>query len=315
MFNGSMFGWGGHNPSGGARGGVSQVFNRVVRCRNVSRLLKYVQIWGEMGEVLLDENNISNAISATQLYYPENVIIIDISREFTRKKINLIAFAFRNLTDFGVTKVEVVPWDTNLVSNRPMSMLSPFLEGHAKLEPKVIFTERHYNVELEQMAFLDCDSCECADYPTKQFTTFGHCDLQFQRERLRALVPEDYLPPWLEPDTASQLPMLVPSAVSVQQWVWMLYAGVTPTSCRLPCTTTTVRTKFKFEKRTADWADGINGGVDWVVLTLPESLRRTETRRLPFSLGRLLSTLGGSLGLWLGLGLLQLGALLCPSPG
>ena len=172
--------------------------------------------------------------------------------------------------------------------------------------------EYHYSVELQQTKFLPEDTVRCAEYPTEQFKSFKDCDIQHMREQLKGLGLEDYKPFWLVPDICQTSyvnfrlhnSLKYSSESSMSNSVFSIYSGVKSSSCPLPCTTTYVKTKSKHSKMTASW--GINGGLHWVVLTLPNRLRVTETKYVPFSLGRLLSDLGGGLGLWMGLGVMQL---------
>ena len=46
--------------------------------------------------------------------------------------------------------------------------------------------------------------------------------------------------------------------------------------------------------------------LNWISLSLPDEVRVTETLFVETSVGQVLSDIGGTLGLWLGLGVLQL---------
>ena len=71
-------------------------------------------------------------------------------------------------------------------------------------------------------------------------------------------------------------------------------------SCLLPCTTFHTNIRFETER--------FNPG-NKIVLTFANKIQVTTTDFLPFHLSTLLSDLGGSMGLWLGLGVLQAGQL------
>ena len=95
--------------------------------------------------------------------------------------------------------------------------------------------------------------------------------------------------------------------VCYNETVWdavsLLYVGATISSCSLPCTTTVAKTKFRFEK--VSEGDEIRK-MNWIVFVLPEKIRVTATMQKKTSFSQILSDLGGTLGLWLGIGVLQL---------
>ena len=83
----------------------------------------------------------------------------------------------------------------------------------------------------------------------------------------------------------------------------LLYTGLTESPCPLPCTTSIAETRFRFQK--VSGSKGSNG-LNWISLSLPDEVRLTETLFVEISVGQVLSDIGGTLGLWLGLGVLQL---------
>ena len=79
--------------------------------------------------------------------------------------------------------------------------------------------------------------------------------------------------------------------------------GTEPSPCPLPCTTTHTDVRFLSE-----YAKKNN--LSTITLIFSNTMKVTTTSFLPFHLSSLLSDLGGSMGLWLGLGVLQAGQLL-----
>ena len=69
------------------------------------------------------------------------------------------------------------------------------------------------------------------------------------------------------------------------------------------CTTNIAKTKLGFKKVSEGQGDY---RFNWISWTLPDEVRVTETLFVEISVGQVLSDIGGTLGLWLGLGVLQL---------
>ena len=77
-----------------------------------------------------------------------------------------------------------------------------------------------------------------------------------------------------------------------------LIDGTQLSDCPLPCTTTNTETKQLYEKTNSRNASTIS-------LSFSSRVMVTKTDFLKFSLASLFSEMGGSMGLWMGLGLVQ----------
>ena len=99
------------------------------------------------------------------------------------------------------------------------------------------------------------------------------------------------------------MPTYVNTSVdSVESYVkyYSLVDGTDVSPCPLPCTQTRTRVSKSHSTKLSVPVIRINFLRDMAV---------TKTDFLAFSLNRFLSSVGGSLGLWLGLGMVQLGEL------
>ena len=85
----------------------------------------------------------------------------------------------------------------------------------------------------------------------------------------------------------------------VPQEYFTLENGMRIPPCKSPCTTTKGTTQLALTAK----------GKPTAILSFKKQMAVTVTDFTPFSLSIFLSNVGGSLGLWLGLGLLQLGEL------
>ena len=78
-----------------------------------------------------------------------------------------------------------------------------------------------------------------------------------------------------------------------------LWGGSKPSPCPLPCTTTYTDTRLLSN------IPAKLGNTSFIDLHFSNTMKVTTTDFLPFYLTTLLADLGGSMGLWLGLGVLQ----------
>ena len=131
-------------------------------------------------------------------------------------------------------------------------------------------------------------------------------DNSFQRKHLQEQTP--FKPYWAFGHLTNDEPNFITKGIMdavTHNTVNLLYTGATRSSCLLPCTTTIAKTKFRFEK-VSDTEGKDSERLNWIVFYLPEEMRVTSTTMKVTTFSQILSDLGGTLGLWLGLGVLQL---------
>ena len=285
------------------RGSGEEVFNRVKSQRNNSQFLRMINLMSENGvDIRVDSVDLEMDISRP--YYPENVLNIHLNKLGGLQKMEIIALGFENLAKHGVQKVEFRLLDSGLVTSRPLVSLGQFygdlIAIDSKPESGKSSYEYHYNVVMEQNKFLEEDIPKnCVDYPTEEFEDYQSCDDAFQRKYIETHYPS-YKPYW----AFGQLGNEVPNAHNLRHnRLHLLVYGATKSTCPLPCITSVAKTRFMFEK--------ISHGYDmetlnWILFNLPDNVRLTETLFRDYSIGQILSDIGGTLGLWLGLGVLQL---------
>ena len=73
--------------------------------------------------------------------------------------------------------------------------------------------------------------------------------------------------------------------------------------CKMPCTTTRTNTKIIANSNTPR-------AENTIIIVFTDTMQITKTQFVQFNLWSFLSDIGGSLGLWLGLGIVQLGEII-----
>ena len=285
----------GHTVNGSVRGSAEEVFNRVKNQRNNSLFLRTIQLFGEETEIIVNTGDMAMGISRP--YYPENILNIPLNRLESIQKSQMMAVGFENMEKHGVEKVKFRLLDRSLVTRRPLVSLGQFYEDLIVIESQSKYHEYHYNVVLEQTRFLeDDDSKNCINFPTTEFEDYQSCDDSFQKEYLQRRTP--YKPFWAFGELSNEEPnrLFLPFT---HMPATRLYIGATRSPCPLPCTTTVAKTRLRFDRVSEE-------KFNWIVFYLPEEVRVTETLNKDTSIGQILSDIGGTLGLWLGLGILQL---------
>ena len=164
---------------------------------------------------------------------------------------------------------------------------------------------KEYMVEVHKIEHVEEDPAQgCRRYPNKNFETFNDCDMAFMRRGIAASYGA----------YPSFNPLMVAENES-EATSWMevgsdFYApkqfnfrdmsdGTTPSDCPPSCTLHHISASFLAETpRNKNYSE--------IVLTLSNTVTATATTFPKFKLDLALAELGGSMGLWLGLGILQI---------
>ena len=165
-----------------------------------------------------------------------------------------------------------------------------------------IGTMKSYSIEFKQNIFIEKDTSKsCKNYPNTKFVSYDECDQAFVKKSLKQVYPLN--PFWA--DYANENVTLNATYYNyheINSYMFNLYSGATETECDLPCATTTVFSRMIYE---TNWPTINTFSGNYIDLTPSTRVLITKTEFPPFSLSMALASYGGSMGFWLGLGVVQ----------
>ena len=151
-------------------------------------------------------------------------------------------------------------------------------------------------IKLKENIFVEEDiSKNCVNYPHGKYASYNECDEDF----LGSAIPPGLVPIWSGSNFEN-----VTTSLYVKNIAHPLYDygdladGTQKSACLLPCSTIYVESRQLAEKT-------FNANNSVINLTFSQGVVVTKTNFLKFIFTNFLSDLGGCMGLWLGIGLLQ----------
>ena len=199
--------------------------------------------------------------------------------------------------------------DINIFANRPVQQNNGFFTGDKiflkqKIDGGGLF--RAFSIEFSQNVFVEQDSSKnCKNYPNMQFESYSDCDQDFVRRSLQDVYTLQ--PYWAALDHANvTMNAFEHDYFKIEPSIFNLFAGATTSSCPLPCVTTKTFSSLVYE---SEWPQGTHESVNFLDLTPSPTVMITRTDFPIFALASALSSYGGSMGFWLGLGVVQLAQL------
>ena len=143
---------------------------------------------------------------------------------------------------------------------------------------------------------LNIESLADLCYQTRQYASYSECDDEF----LHRSLPPNLVPIWLADSLEQVSPSMQVDTFPNNSIAYDdLPDGTQLSDCPLPCTTTSVETRILTETSSSNNISTIN-------LTFSPTIIVTTTSFLKFIFAKFLSDLGGCLGLWLGLSMVQM---------
>ena len=238
-------------------------------------------------------------IKLIRLNHPSNCLTLDLVKipNLNLKGINQIHIRFRKSSKYK----EEVQMEDRLYSLSRAFKYNRFEIVGPKMELKNLSknTYRYFSVQFDQKRFLEDDPGKiCRKYMK---TSYNDCDEEFMMKSLRKNYPANFMPVWATPN----LSLVTTHIIGDQDSFYKNYAGLilgsTQSECPTPCTSTQITSVFLDEKT------GTENRID---ITLSEKVSILVTNFPKFNLALFLSACGGSMGMWLGVGVLQIMQLL-----
>ena len=151
-------------------------------------------------------------------------------------------------------------------------------------------------IKLKENIFVEEDTSKnCVNYPHGKYGSYDACDEDF----LRNAIPPGLVPIWSANSEENMTTHLFVENIFYPAYDYSdLADGTQKSSCLLPCSTINIKSRLLAEKTAA-----VNNSV--INLTFSQGVLVTKTNFLKFIFVNFLSDLGGCMGLWLGIGLLQ----------
>ena len=279
-------GWAGH---GGNYGTVADVRERVLT--NSWTVLNRIAIWTKS----------SNYIFVPEIYVKQrklnrpNCLTLDVKEveDLKNEDILQIFFFFKptsNYTAEILLEDKYRSCDRTLKSNRLVFSGSSLKNN--KLQRK---EAKQYIVKVKQTIFNEKDeSKNCVNYPTRKYKTFNECDEYFIQRVLDEFYPQNFTPVWSTEDMSLVTTLMEVTNTSYGD----LADGTVVSDCPKPCKTTTFTSShIATEPSSSDESS--------IEITFDESVPIKNTDFIRFTLVDILAAIGGTAGLWLGVGALQ----------
>ena len=238
---------------------------------------------------------------------PNNCLVLDILHELQpqQKRISQVIFYFKNNTD---VQVEIEDRLIALPSGRKIDKFN--VQGSKlTLENFQKHLYKYYFVGFHQDIFIEDDpNNDCNVYPTERYASYAECDSEFVKSFMKKNFPESFMPMWVTDEIQSVTTwMNLTGKLSDKQMFAYdeLLFGITMSNCSLPCTRTKIQTIFAEEKYVDKNKSKIN-----IIFENTVSIDRRDFKS--FNPAHFVSSIGGSVGFWLGVGVMQsLNTIIC----
>lgn len=288
--NWGTIGWAGHKEDSGTYGTVEEVLAKISDYK-LDNILHRVFVWNKDREI---EKIPLERLNASWVNYPNNCRSLFLSKipELKGKHIQRLILDIHNGQLGQNPKIKIDFIGDTLHTRRDILKHSfQSMGDFIRLDKDNVI--KQFVVDISQRVFVEEDpSNTCRDYPNEEYLSYGQCDDEFMRNQL----PGGLTPVWMTEDFEEVSTKFFVENDTLDA-LRGLIVGDHVSDCLLPCKTTQTQTKFVFETK------GEGTGID---IFFNSKVRVTKTDLVWPTFTNFLSEVGGSMGLWLGLGVVQM---------
>ena len=228
--------------------------------------------------------------------HPSNCLTLDLVKisNISLKNLFQVIFYFKENTKYQLE----VHLEDRLYSLSRSFKYNEFGNSGPKMELKNLSRSlyRYYSVQLSQNVFTEEDpGKQCKNYVER---SYNDCDQHFIKKVLREHYPPGFMPVWATSNLSSVTTFLTGNKNTFPKNYADIISGTLESDCPPPCTSTKIISVFKDEKK-------FNLTKSKIDITFSNKVSVVVTDFPKFNAAMFLSSCGGSMGLWLGLGVVQ----------
>ena len=243
-----------------------------------------IKVFGKSRIKLMNPNHPTNCLTLDLVKIPNQSL----------KGLSRIGFCFNMSTKY---QIEV------RLEDRQFSLSRAFrYNKFGNLGPKMILTNstrssfKYYSVQFKQESFTEnTPGKKCKMYGK---TSYNDCDQQFIKKWLTGNYPQNFTPIWATSNSSAVSTHFINNNYFHETYK-RLILGTMRSDCPPPCTTTDITSVLIDEKND-------NFSESRIDITFSDQVSTIVNNFPQFSTAYFLSACGGSMGMWLGMGVVQI---------
>ena len=307
IYNRSLFGWNGHTKEGrNMPTNISDFNEKLSIWKKLSDIVQMFIILKESSiESLTGKKEINSLVESARVFYAEYCFTLKPNTLSNAESVTIVM-----QPNLMFQEIQIKLSDINLYSGRHIVAHSLNHRGD-QISTKALQQNilKIFYVELSQEVYVKDDPTKnCTNYPNSEHMTYNDCDRWSALSTMKNKISPNFYPYWAAPSNdfsnVTKDPVFIDTSTNMGGYLTHVnYAtGLKTSQCRIPCNVTKTVTKF-----ITDQEFFLGAGVS---VSFNQDMQVTRTSLVQFSPIKCLCDMGGMLGLWLGLGALQLAELL-----